>query len=394
LRLSVYQLMYMDRIPGYSIVNEAVNIAKQQVGLQASKFVNAVLRKIARIDDPAGFTDSSIDEKISDENQKLGLKKSFPLWLVKYWSGMYGCKITGDLLESFNRPSINYIRINKLVTDKKKLAGLFAKNGLVDGRDFDTLSDERNKGMVFKDAMVLKSLQNIKKTIGYDRGLFSIQDYSSQFVVRHFLKPAPHERILDLCGAPGGKATYTAEIAKNLCEVISVDINEEKIKLFEENIKRLKIKNVSIVISDVTGKDYLDYDNYFDKVFIDSPCSALGTISRNPDVKYNKSMDDIKRLSSRSLKIINNCKRYLNRKKGKIIYYTCTLSRIENQDVINRFIGENSSSFGVRYASLPAFFYRYFKENGIEPGNDGAFFDIMPYCFNSEVGFIAEIYKK
>ena len=127
-----------------------------------------------------------------------------------------------------------------------------------------------------------------------------MQDFSSQIAVKYFLKPKKDERILDLCAAPGGKTTYMAELIGDCGEIVSIDISQKKIELLEENVSRAGLKSVSTVCADASKKDFLDntgktlnrsFINYFDKIFLDAPCSALGTISKNPDVKYNKNLE-------------------------------------------------------------------------------------------------------
>ena len=191
---------------------------------------------------------------------------------------------------------------------------------------------------MFDDCIVLKSVQNIEKIPGYLQGHFSVQDFSSQFAIKYFLDPAKHDKILDICGAPGGKATYMAELTDDDAEIVSVDINRKKMDLFEENIARLGIKNISFVNADATETDFLrqdKFENYFDKIFIDAPCSALGTISKNPDAKYADTLSDMERLGEISLKILSAADKYL-KPGGIMILYKCTLSEIENQESVKK----------------------------------------------------------
>ena len=392
LRTAVYQLMFMSRVPGYSTVDESVKIIKKHIGKPATGFANAVLRKISSIENLSEYTDKKINGEAGSFNHMLSLKHSFPLWVVDYWAGSYGREKIERLLVSLNRPSLNFIRINSLKTTKNDYIRLFMENGLIPGKDFEDFGGNRDLERTFADIIALKSLQDIDNIPGYLKGFFSVQDFSSQFAVKNILVPHPNEKILDLCGAPGGKATYMAELSGDGCEVVSIDKNKNRLKIFKKNVKRLGIKNIRVIESDIMEENFTNYRNYFDKIFIDSPCSALGTISKNPDVKYNKSMDDIKRLSRQSLQILSKCGTYL-KPGGRIVFYTCTVSRIENQDVINRFLEDNKNIFEPGVIGLPEHVSTYLDNRNIHLSNDNGILEIMPYYFNSEGGFAAEIYK-
>ena len=393
LRTATYQFLFMSRVPEYSIVDESVKIAKKYTGLPASRFINALLRKIGSVENLSDYTDVNIKKNIHDPIQELVLKYSFPEWLIDYWSSTYGISETEKLVSSLNTKPLNFLRINNLKTDKARLIELMMKNGMIPGEDFDELSGDRLKEKIFIDTIAMHSLQDIISIPGYSRGFFSIQDFSSQFVVRHILKPVAGEKILDICGAPGGKATYIAELTGDNCEIVSVDISENKLKIFRSNIERLGIKNIRIIKSDATSKNFINSNSYFDKILVDCPCSALGTISKNPDVKYNKTLEDIKRLSKQAQDILSNCRKNL-KPGGRIIFYTCTLSKLENQDVISRFIEKNKDSFTVRQSILPGLFKSYLYQKGDYFDQNDVFLEIMPYYFNSEGGFIAEICSK
>ncbi len=393
LRTAFYQFLFMSRIPGYSIVNESVKIVKKFAGQRSAGFVNALLRNISKIKGLPEYADKEIEGSTKDFREKMVLKYSFPFWLVDYWTSEYGKEKTERLLLSLNRPSFNFMRINSLKTRKRDQVRLLIENGFIPGEDFEELSGDKVQEKIFSDTITVRSLQNVVSIPGYADGFFSIQDFSSQFAVKDILKPQPGEKILDLCGAPGGKATYISELTGDTCMVVSVDINKDRIETYKKNIERLGINDIQIIRSDVTKKNYIDHRNHFDKVFIDCPCSAFGTISKNPDVKYNKTIEDVKRLSGQSLDILSNCVEYL-KPGGKIVFYTCTLSRIENQEVIRKFIEAHKDIFTLKRLSLPEPVIKYLNKSNIDLSNEKDFLEIMPYFFKSEGGFVADIYKK
>jgi 16S rRNA (cytosine967-C5)-methyltransferase len=241
-----------------------------------------------------------------------------------------------------------------------------------------------------------------------------IQDISSQIAIKYFLEPCTGEKVLDVCAAPGGKTTYIAELVGDSGKVVSADISKKRLGLMKDNLARLDVKNVTIIEADVTEKDFLergkttrdispekkeipiDYSGYFDRIFIDAPCSAFGTISKNPDVKYNKTMDDIVRLAEMSYRIIINCDKYL-KAGGRLVFYTCTLSPVENQQVIEKFLKEfNGKYVLIKPGALNILISNLdLKEDfSCLDRKEGSCFEMMPYYCGGEGGFVCSLTKK
>jgi len=401
LRLAFYQILYMDRVPAYAIVNESVEIAKKISGANSAKFVNAILRKISGKNQPMAVIEDAIRKNTGSPEKYMSLQYAFPLWIIKEWCRIYEKSNVEKICRTLNGEPYIYARINCLKTDKNKVTALFSYSGFKGFDDYPAIIEGRYPAGIFSDTFCLESTQDIRKIPGYSEGFFSIQDFSSQIAVKYILNPHSGEKILDLCGAPGGKAAYASEISGNNCEIFSVDINPKKLELFSDNIKRLGLANISLVEADATVNGFLEYKDkrssffygYFDKIFIDAPCSALGTIAKNPDVKYLKGFTDLKKLADKSGKILNNSLKYL-KKNGKIIFYTCTLSSIENQDMIESFIGKNKNDYIIEPLDD---IFRIF-DNISESSNwikdpKQHFFEIMPYYFNSEGGFACVLKK-
>jgi len=409
LRMGIFQLMYMDRVPSYSIVNESVELAKKNVTLSSSKFVNAVLRKVSSVPDIDSFAKDKINKLTEDEVDKISISYSYPVWLVKYWLDLYGKEKTILICQSLNENPHIYLRFNKNeITGEELVKKLNMKsiNGRLLPKD------------IYGDAIEVSSVQDISETDVYRGGLVSVQDLSSQIAVKYFLEPLEGEKVLDVCAAPGGKTAYIAELVKNDGEVVSVDISKSRLEVLEDNLERLNIKNVVIVEADVTKPGFLDrrMDNlisksskcrtkpsdkkdlknitgYFDKILIDAPCSAFGTISKNPDAKYNKVKEDITRLSEMSYKIMANCEKYL-KVGGKLVFYTCTISPVENQQVIDRFLKEFRGKYiieksGISDKSASAL---NLEKSYLISGEE-ACLEIMPYYFGSEAGFVCSLLK-
>ena len=265
---------------------------------------------------------------------------------------------------------------------------------------------------MLESAVEVSSVQDISETDIYKKGLVSVQDLSSQMAVEYFLKPLKNEKVLDVCAAPGGKTAYIAELVGNGGEVFSVDISREKLKILKSNLERLNIRNVRVMEADAKEQDFIEksqdmggkgnskskdmqdgYAGYFDKILIDAPCSAFGTISKNPDVKYNKSMDDIIRLSKESYRMMVSCERYL-KAGGRLVFYTCTLSPLESQQVIGRFLEYFKKKYAIEKLDVPDKLISALDLMKDNINTDkGTCMEIMPYYFKSESGFICSLIK-
>lgn len=404
LRMGTYQLMYMDKIPSYSAVDECVKLAIKEVSRSSSKFVNAVLRRVSSVSDPELLVEEKLNKSARKDADKLSLKYSYPAWLVRYWLDWYGKEKTVLICRSLNENPHFYLRFDKERISKKILA---AKVKMVPAGRSNTAGD------IMEGAAEVLSVQDISGTDIYREGLISVQDLSSQIAVRYFLDPRENEKVLDLCAAPGGKTAYISELVGSKGEVFSIDISRERLKVLRSNLDRLKIRNVKILWADAAEPDFLnksrdmegkkqlgkkaepeDHERYFDKVLIDAPCSAFGTISKDPDVKYNKTVSDIARLSSMSYRMMVNCDRYL-KAGGRIVFYTCTLSPLENQKIIEKFLKNFKDS---HRQERPESIGSLLSASGIKEDdaslNGKSFFEIMPYYFKSEGGFVSSIIKK
>jgi len=432
LRMGIYQLVYMGRVPDYSAVNESVNLAKKNTGLSSTGFVNAVLRRISSIQDMESFVKVKIKSLSNNEIDKISIDFSYPSWLVRYWVDWYGREKTVQICSLLNENPRTYLRFNKSKIRREELINELSIKSVseeqpghnVKAKD-ESISEyiRLEKGnheqlisasKILEDTLEVSSVQDISKTDIYRRGLVSVQDLSSQIAVRYFVNPLRGEKILDVCAAPGGKTAYIAELVGGDGEVLSVDISRARLKIMEDNLKRLNIKNVSIVEADATEPGFLDtnrdtkknkslrdnkkindgYEGYFDRILVDAPCSAFGTISKNPDAKYNRTIDDIVRFSEISLKMMINCDIYL-KSGGKLIFYTCTLSPIENQQVIEKFLKVFKGKYIIEKPDIQDRLRLILnsKENMPEISEEN-YLEIMPYYFGSEAGFICSILKK
>jgi len=398
LRMGVFQAVFLNRIPDYSIVNECVEIAKKYSRPGSFGFVNAVLRKITSVDEVKKSFIEKINQ-IKDPAEKTSIYCSFPQWIVKYWISQFGAEKTFKICRSLNENPSIYFKINALKAKQENVYSEINNAGFTDiSKYFESESFKINP-----------DCGNLPKSDLLKNGLIYIQDLSSQIAVKYFLDPKENEAILDVCSAPGGKAINSSIIMNNTGKITAVDNSTERIALIRENIKRMNIENIEIVMADATTKSFLKpivskiqsannnksvINNLkFDKIFIDAPCSALGTSSKNPDAKYNKNFEDIAHLKADSLKILQNCDEYL-KIGGRIVFYTCTLSRLENIEVIENFLALYMNKYKLLVVDTDKIFDDISPENKTEYNlkSEGCF-EIMPYYFKSEGATVCSIIK-
>lgn len=322
LRIAVYQILFMDSVPDYAAVNESVEIAKKTSKGQAP-FINGVLRNVLRNRDRVRLPDAK-----KNPVRRLSVKYSFPQWMVKYFADSYGMDFTKKYLASANETPPLTIRANTLKTTPEEL-----RNKL-EGYGFET-APGRNSA----NAVSVKG-GNLLDTEEFRNGEFSVQDESSMAAVET-LGPEPGDCLIDLCAAPGGKTLYAGELMKNQGRIIACDLYENKLKIVERTAAEHGIENISCHCLDAAAINR-DFEGIADKIICDVPCSGLGVIRRKPEIKYTKTMDDIKQLCKIQYGILKNAAVYL-KKGGALLYSTCTLSPLENEGVINHFMKKHGS---------------------------------------------------
>lgn len=327
LRMGIYQLEFMDSVPKYAAINETVKLAKK-FAKGRDGFINGVLRNYIKIKEEI--------ELPSIENNPVEYfctKYSYDKWIVKLWIRQFGISMCEKMLKAMNgRPDIS-IRINLMKTDKKNLLEKLSARG------FDVKEGELSERVLFiKGSDILSSPE-------YAEGLFSIQDEAS-VITSDMLDAEPDKTVLDICAAPGGKTLATAELMNNSGRVCAFDIYEHKLSLIEKESRRLGIE-----IIETSENDGCIYNSAFsemaDCVLVDGPCSGLGVIRRKPEIKYKHLADDGKSLADKQYEILMNSSRYVKR-GGTLIYSTCTINQIENQDVSSRFL-ENNKDYQMVY---------------------------------------------
>ncbi len=319
LRIGVYQLKFLDRVPPSAAVNTSVEIAKT-VSIGASKFVNAVLRSILRDPSKAAFP-------TDDSPQSLALRTFHPTWLVERWITQFGLEQTKKILDADNQPPPITLRVNRLKTTRAELIDRLRSIG----------ADAQPSALV-EDAIVCRRLGALENFAPLTEGLCIIQDESSMLAARA-IDPQPNEFVIDCCAAPGGKSTHIAELMGNRGMVIAVDVHEHKLKLIAENSARLGLKIVKPILLD--AREIGDeFKGRADRVLVDAPCSGLGVLRRKADLRWKKNPIEFEQLSKLQSEILSSAARAL-KAGGVMVYSTCTLERAENEDAVEKFLSEH-----------------------------------------------------
>lgn len=316
LRMSIYQIKYLDKIPDYAVVNEAVDLSKN-ISIGASKFVNGILRSYLRKKDLAfNFND--------DEVLKLSYEYSFEPWMVKMFMEQYGAEITKSILKGLNYTPNMSIRVNSY---KGTYEDTFNK--------LEELGYEINEGFICPEAISINKGSSIENNPVFKSGYITVQDESAMLVAP-ILDADENHTVFDLCSAPGGKTTHISELMNNKGKVVAFDIHENKLSLIKQNAERLGLSNIEYRTMDATQFNE-SLVNKADRVLIDVPCSGIGIIRKKPEIKWNKINKDMKALSVIQRNIMENAGCYL-KEGGILIYSTCTLNKYENEKNIQWFI--------------------------------------------------------
>lgn len=317
LRMGAYQIKYMNKVPDSAAVNESVKLSKKVKCAFASGLINSVLRKISSQEILLPETDDII--------YNLSVKYSCPESLVKQFTDDYGYIVTEEFFKAFLEPSSLILRVNTLKTTQKELLKLLKADGV-----------EVEKGKINFDSIKVLGGNSPFNTKSYNDGLFFVQDYGSQQAIKN-LNLQKGDVVFDLCAAPGGKSFAMAMEMENVGEIYSFDLYDHKIKLINDNAKRLGIDIINAQIGDasVFNPDLPKAD----KVLCDVPCAGLGDICRKPEIKY-KDFDFVDNLCELQYNILLNASKYL-KENGVLMYSTCSLSNKENRDVCQRFLREN-----------------------------------------------------
>ena len=309
LRMSVYQILYMAQVPDSAVCNEAVKLAQKRKFVQLKGFVNGVLRNIARNKETIAYTD-------------LSVKYSMPQFLIDKLMASYDSKTTEKILASFLTDMPVSIR-------KKERLSLTQWENVISKLESEGIQVEAHPYLSY--AYTLKKAEGLGNIESFQNGDFTVQDVSSMLVAE-CAGIRENQRVLDLCAAPGGKSMHIAEKLKGTGKLYSFDVSEKKTAYILENKERMGYDNIEVEVNDATVYRE-DLAEAFDVVIADVPCSGIGVIGKKCDIKYRIDETEIKSIVELQKKIMENAWKYV-KKGGTLLYSTCTISREENEDMV------------------------------------------------------------
>ncbi|MSN25068.1 MAG: 16S rRNA (cytosine(967)-C(5))-methyltransferase RsmB [Geobacter sp.] len=318
LRIGLYQLTCLDRIPESAAVNESVNLAKL-IAPRTSGLVNAVLRNYLRQRESITFPDLA-----TDGVKSIAVRHSQPEWLAEHWVGQLGIGDADKLAEASSQQPPLTLRVNTLRTTRDELIQEFEKVGV--------------SAMACRyshDGIAVAGRHAIIALPGFESGLFAVQDEASQ-LAGLLLGAKPGETVWDACAAPGGKSCHIAQQMDDRGRLIATDISRSKLTIVQENARRLGINCLSTAVADLHQCDTFP-EGLFDRILLDAPCSGLGVIRRNPEAKWRLNYGDITRLATVQKALLKNASSLL-KPGGSLLYSTCSTSVEENEEVVEDFL--------------------------------------------------------
>lgn len=369
LRMSVYQILFMDSVPDSAVCNEAVKLAEKHSFRTLKGFVNGVLRSIARQKEHLIYP-----KETEDSIQYLSIRYSMPEWLVGLWMEEYGKARTGEILEAFLEVRPVTVRLKETLSaeELEQQLNRMKETGI-----------EVKKHQLLPCAYELFHVEGIKNIPGYEEGTFMVQDVSSMLCVEA-AGINRDDRIIDVCAAPGGKATHAAVKLDGSGLVLARDLTQEKISLVEENAHRQQLDNVVTECHDALAFDE-GLEETADILFADLPCSGLGIIGRKRDIKYNVTEEALAQLPLLQKKILDTVWRYV-KPGGTLMYSTCTIHKEENEKIVEWFLQNHPFEPVDMSGCLP----EQIEEESVRHG----FLQLFPGQYGTDGFFIARFRRK
>ena len=320
LRMGIYQIVFLDKVPKSAAVNESVNLAKRYGHKSSSNFVNAILRNVEKHDYEEFF-------QIEDDIERISKTTSMPTWIIEELLKENNIQFVEEICKNSNiKPKVT-IRINTLKINKEEMEKLLKERNI-----------EFEEGKL-ENFLILDKVKHIENLDIYKEGYFTIQDEGAGLIA-YMLKPRENEIVLDACSSPGGKTTYMAEMMEDKGKIVAFDLHEHRVKLVEENAKRLGIHIIKTKCEDASIYKE-EYKEKFDKILLDVPCLGLGVLKRKPDIKWKRKKEDIEEITKVQKEILETCSKYL-KTGGQLVYSTCSILKEENEDIIQEFLKKHT----------------------------------------------------
>jgi 16S rRNA (cytosine967-C5)-methyltransferase len=324
LRLGLYQLRFLSRVPPSAVVNESVNLAYRSRVSSAAGLINAVLRRALKepLYDPA--------QAIADAVERLSVETSHPRWLIERWRDAFGWQLTKEFAQANNEtPPVAFRPVAARAEGRDVLEELRAAGG------------ELSPSLIAPDAWRIRGAGPTLRKLARSGSIY-IQDEASQLAA-HLLDARPSERVLDVCAAPGSKTTYIADHTEGLSLIVAGDLYEQRLRALLESATRQAARSVRCIAYDATRA--LPFaEGSFDRVLVDAPCTGTGTLRRNPEIRWRISARDVLELSLRQRAILKSASRMLRPGRGgRLVYSTCSVEPEENEAVVASFLEENGA---------------------------------------------------
>ncbi|HEX6987868.1 MAG TPA: 16S rRNA (cytosine(967)-C(5))-methyltransferase RsmB [Bacillota bacterium] len=320
LRLAVYQLLYLDRVPAHAVVHQAVDQARAVGKDRSAGFINAVLRALQRDRDRLAWPD-----RRREPVRYLCVAHSHPEWIVRRWLARLGFEETEALCAANNRRPELTLRVNRLRREPAAAADALAAAGA-----------ETSPGRLFADALRVHAQLAPDDLPGYAEGAWTPQDEGSMLAAV-VLDPRPGERVLDACAAPGTKTTHLAERMDDRGDILALDADPARIDRIAANAGRLRLQSVRWRCGDARRAEELVGAAWADRALVDAPCTGLGTLARRPDLRWRKRPGDVGRLAALQREILAGVAPVV-RPGGVLVYSTCTTEPEENEQVVRDFL--------------------------------------------------------
>ncbi|GIW43834.1 MAG: ribosomal RNA small subunit methyltransferase B [Candidatus Binatia bacterium] len=364
LRLAMFQICFLDKVPTFAAVDTAVRLAKGYRHGAATSFVNAVLRRAAE-----GWKSVPLPARDRDPIGYLSVRYSHPRWIVETWMQEYGAEATEALLRANNEPAPTVLRANRLRTTRDALITMFRERSL-----------DACPGQYAPESIVVSGFDPLNDPL-YRQGLYSLQGEAAQ-LVGYLLNPQPGESVLDLCAAPGGKTTHLAELMHGRGRIVAVDTQRKGLDQLRRECNRLGIDCVAPYVADARTWQPKDLPA-FDRVLVDAPCSGLGTLRQHPEIRWRRTPASVRELSRLQRDLLAQAAKWV-RPGGVLLYVTCTMLRAENEEVVTDFLGrERTFTLERPDPSLPPSAYALIDSHG--------FFRTAPHLHGLDGFFAARL---
>jgi len=321
LRIALFQIIYLNRIPVSAAVNTSVEMAKSMTEPYVVRFINGLLRNAARNYKQVPFPDED-----SDPVSAIAVKKSFPKWLLERWLNRFGLEETLLLCDAINTIPPLTVRCNTLKTRREKLLMLLEKD----------VEKAKCTGVAPDGVFFFNPKKSIPEMNAFEDGLFQVQDEAAQLVT-FLLNPKPGETVLDACAGLGGKTGHISQMMNNRGKLIAMDNNTNKLHRLQTEMVRLGISMVTPLTHDLNDPSVAKSIKQFDRILLDAPCSGLGVLRRNPDAKWGILEQDLIRHVKRQTIFLDNLAQQV-KPEGFLVYCVCSTEPEENESVIKGFL--------------------------------------------------------